>query len=196
LRLVSPGQIRLELLEDAAATVAGLFAIILTFGPISGGHSNLMVSFVDAAFSGLSRRDAAEYLPAQLARYTAEAVLANLMFALPAVTHLRQAPGHACALPVGDRGHGRAAAGDLRAGPVRPYPLGPGRGWCLHRRGVQVHSPVSFTNPAITIGQMLSDTFAGIAPSASAIALASTILKSILVTYYRYVSFNYGVTRN
>ena len=51
---LSPGQTGLQLLEDAAATAAGLFAIILMFGPVSGGHFNPVVSFTDAAFGGLS----------------------------------------------------------------------------------------------------------------------------------------------
>src|SRR6516165_8534691 len=62
---LSPGQTGLELLENAAATAAGLFAIILMFGPVSGGHFNPVVSFADAAFGGLSWRDAAAYLPAR-----------------------------------------------------------------------------------------------------------------------------------
>ena len=56
------------------------------FGPVSGGHFNPVVSFTDAAFGGLSWRDATAYLPAQVAGCTAGAVLANLMFALPAVS--------------------------------------------------------------------------------------------------------------
>ena len=47
---LSPGQTGLDLLENAAATAAGLFAIILMFGPVSGGHFNPVVSFVDACF--------------------------------------------------------------------------------------------------------------------------------------------------
>src|SRR5260370_36936787 len=63
---LSPSDTGLQLLENAAAAAAGLFAIILMFGPISGGHFNPVVSFVDAAFRGLSWRDAAAYLPAQV----------------------------------------------------------------------------------------------------------------------------------
>src|SRR5215469_8022673 len=51
---LSPGETGLELLENAAATAAGLFAIILMFGPVSGGHFNPVVSFVAAAFRGVS----------------------------------------------------------------------------------------------------------------------------------------------
>src|SRR6266851_2350911 len=78
---LSPGDTGLELLENAAATAAGLFTIILMFGPVSGGHFNPVVSFADAALGGLSWRDAACYLPAQVAGCVTGAVAANLMFA-------------------------------------------------------------------------------------------------------------------
>src|ERR1700739_4000115 len=94
---LSPGDTGLQLLENAAATAAGLFAIILMFGPVSGGHFHPVASFVDVAFGGLAWREAAASLPAQVAGCTAGAVLANLMFALPAVTisgKHRASPAH------------------------------------------------------------------------------------------------------
>ena len=85
----------LELLENAAATAAGLFAIILMFGPVSGGHFNPVVSFVDAAFGGLRWRDAAAYLPAQVAGCIAGAVAGEPDVRPGGGQHLGQAPGHA-----------------------------------------------------------------------------------------------------
>src|SRR5438270_2997640 len=73
---LSPGDVGLELLENAAATAAGLFAIILIFGPVSGAHVNPAVSLVDAAFGGLSWRDASAYVPAQVTGCVGGAVLA------------------------------------------------------------------------------------------------------------------------
>jgi glycerol uptake facilitator-like aquaporin len=64
----------LQLLENAAATAAGLFAIILMFSPVSGGHFNPVVSLVDAAFGGLSSRVALAYIPAQVAGCIAGAI--------------------------------------------------------------------------------------------------------------------------
>ena len=61
---LSPNHTGLALLENAAATAAGLFAIILMFGPVSGGHFNPVVSLVDAHFGGLSPREALAYIPA------------------------------------------------------------------------------------------------------------------------------------
>src|SRR5881398_2746548 len=94
---LSPGETGLELLENAAATAAGLFAIILMFGPVSGGHFNPVVSLVDAALGGLSRRDAAAYIPVQISGCTAGAILANAMFDISAVSisgHHRASSAH------------------------------------------------------------------------------------------------------
>ena len=95
---LSPGDTGLELFENAAATAAGLFTIILMFGPVSGGHFNPVVSFVDAHFGGISRRDALAYLPAQVAGCILGAIVANVMFSLSAIsisTHHRASPAHA-----------------------------------------------------------------------------------------------------
>ncbi len=117
---LSPGDTGLELLENAAATAAGLYAIILMFGPVSGGHFNPVVSFTDAFFGGLSWRDATAYLPAQVAGCVGGAIVANLMFAEAAVEHLGQAPGQPGAFPVRGHRHPRAARCHLRSGAQRP----------------------------------------------------------------------------
>ena len=78
---LSPSDTGLELLENSAATAAGLFAIILMFGPVSGAHFNPVVSFAVAALGGISWRDAAAYLPAQVTGCITGAITANLMFA-------------------------------------------------------------------------------------------------------------------
>jgi glycerol uptake facilitator-like aquaporin len=83
---LSPSDTGLQLLENSATTAAGLFAIILMFGPVSGAHFNPVVSFADAAFGGLSWRAAIAYLPAQVAGCVLGAIGANLMFGLSAVS--------------------------------------------------------------------------------------------------------------
>jgi glycerol uptake facilitator-like aquaporin len=161
---LSPGQTGLELVENAAATAAGLFAIILMFGPVSGGHFNPVVSFVDAAFGGLSWRDAAAYLPAQVAGCTAGAVLANLMFALPAVTisaKHRATPAHFLSEIVATLGLLLVIFALARSGRSRSAPAAVG---AYIGAAYWFTSSTSFANPAITIGRMFSDTFAGIAP--------------------------------
>ncbi|HWO82805.1 MAG TPA: aquaporin, partial [Solirubrobacterales bacterium] len=83
---LSPGDVGLQLFENAAATAAGLFTFILMFGPVSGAHFNPVVSLADAAFGGLGWRRAAAYVPAQVGGCIAGAVIANAMFALSAVS--------------------------------------------------------------------------------------------------------------
>ena len=83
---LSPTDVGLQLFENAAATATGLFAIILMFGAVSGAHLNPVISFVDAAFGGISWRHAVAYLPAQVAGCISGAVLANVMFSLKVVS--------------------------------------------------------------------------------------------------------------
>src|SRR3954470_6777523 len=83
---LSPNDAGLELLENALVTGAGLVALILAFGPVSGAHFNPVVTLADRAFGGVTNRQVAVYLPAQLAGGVVGAVLANLMFGLDAVS--------------------------------------------------------------------------------------------------------------
>ena len=77
---LSPGDVGLQLLENAAATAAGLYTIILMFAPASGAHFNPVVSLVDAVFGGLPWRDVLAYIPVQVTGCVTGAMLANLMF--------------------------------------------------------------------------------------------------------------------
>ncbi len=164
---LSPGAVGLELFENAAATAAGLFASILMFGPVSGGHFNPVVSFVDAAFGGLHWGEAAAYLPAQVAGCISGAVVANLMFSVAAVsisTKHRASGAHFFSEIVATVGLllvifalARTGRGHLAAAAVGAY-IG---------AAYFFTSSTSFANPAITIGRMFSDTFAGIAPSSA-----------------------------
>jgi glycerol uptake facilitator-like aquaporin len=177
---LSPGQTGLELLENAAATAAGLFAIILMFGPVSGGHFNPVVSFADAAFGGLSWRDAAAYLPAQVAGCIAGAVVANLMFALPAVSisgKHRASGAHFLSEVIATAGLLLVIFALARSGRARSAPAAVG---AYIGAAYWFTSSTSFANPAITIGRMFSNTFAGIAPSSVLSFIAAQILGGIL----------------
>jgi arsenate reductase len=177
---LSPGETGLELLENAAATAAGLFAIILMFGPVSGGHFNPVVSFADAAFGGLRWRDAAAYLPAQVAGCIGGAVLANLMFALPAVSISvkdRATPAHFLSEVIATLGLMLVIFALARSGRGRSAPAAV----CAHIGAAYFFtSSTSFANPAITIGRMFSDTFAGIAPSSVPSFIAAQIIGGVL----------------
>ena len=172
---LSPSDTGLELLENAAATAAGLFAIILMFGPVSGAHFNPVVSFADAALGGLSWRDAAAYLPAQVAGCVTGAVAREPDVRLAAVSDLGQAPGQRRARAVGGDRHRRAGPGDLRARPDRPAASAPAAVGAYIGAAYWFTSSTSFANPAITVGRMFSNTFAGIAPSSVPVFIAAQI---------------------
>src|SRR6476469_3248058 len=76
---LSPGDVGIELLENAAATAAGLIAIILAVGPVSGAHLNPAVSVAYRIFGGLSNRELGVYVVAQIGGGVAGCVLANAM---------------------------------------------------------------------------------------------------------------------
>ncbi|MGZ4744370.1 MAG: aquaporin, partial [Oryzihumus sp.] len=166
---LSPGNVGLQLLENSTATVLGLTVLILMFGPVSGAHFNPVVSAADwllgrRAGTGLSGRDVGAYTLAQGVGAVAGAVLANLMFAVP--THLS----------THDRAHANLWLGEVvaTAGLVALiFALArTGRG-ALAAPAVGAYigaaywftSSTSFANPAVTVGRMFSDTFAGIAPA-------------------------------
>jgi arsenate reductase len=164
---LSPGDVGLELFENAAATAGGLYALILMLGPISGAHFNPAVSFADAACGGIRWREAAAYLPAQVAGCVAGAVVANLMFSEPAVTwstRHRATGAHVFSEALATLGLllvifalARTGRGHHAPGAVGAY-IG---------AAYFFTSSTSFANPAITVGRMFTDTFAGIQPSSS-----------------------------
>jgi glycerol uptake facilitator-like aquaporin len=177
---LSPGDVGLELLENAAATAAGLFTIILMFGPVSGGHFNPVVSFVDAAFGGLRWRDAVAYVPAQVAGCVTGAVIANVMFGLAAVSISakdRASAGHFLSEIVATLGLILVIMALARSGQSRSAPAAVG---AYIGAAYFFTSSASFANPAITVGRMFSDTFAGIAPASAPAFIGAQIIGGVL----------------
>jgi glycerol uptake facilitator-like aquaporin len=177
---LSPGDSGLELLENAVATGAGLFTIILMFGPVSGGHFNPIVSALDAAFGGLRWRQAAAYLPAQVAGCVAGAVLANLMFARAAVslsTRQRGSGPHFLSEAVATLGLLLVVFSLARTGRSRSAPAAVG---AYIGAAYFFTSSTSFANPAITVGRMFSDSFAGIAPSSVPSFVGAQVVGGVL----------------
>jgi arsenate reductase len=161
---LSPGNAGQALFENAAATAAGLFTIILMFGPVSGGHFNPVVSLVDASFGGLRWRDAFAYTTAQVGGCVAGAITANAMFAQTAVTistKHRASQAHLFAEVIATLGLILVifALARTKRGAAAPAAVGAYIGAAYF-----FTSSTSFANPAISVGRIFSDTFAGIAP--------------------------------
>lgn len=182
---LSPSDVGLQLLENSTATVFGLGVLILIFGPVSGAHFNPVVSAVDwllgrRSGTGLSGRHVAAYTLAQIIGAILGAILANVMFDHAVVsisTHHRVTTGHGVSEIVATAGlvtlifvlarTGRAA---LSAAAVGVY-IGAAY-WFT--------SSTSFANPAVTIGRIFSNTFAGIAPASAPLYIAAQIIGALL----------------
>jgi glycerol uptake facilitator-like aquaporin len=177
---LSPGATGLQLLENAAATAAGLFTIILMFGPVSGGHFNPVVSLVDASFGGLRRREALAYIPAQVLGCIAGAIAANAMFALAAISisdKHRASEAHLLAEAIATLGLLLVifSLARTRRGSMAPAAVGAYIGAAYF-----FTSSTSFANPAISVGRMFSDTFAGIAPASVPAFVVAQLVGGVL----------------
>jgi glycerol uptake facilitator-like aquaporin len=162
---LSPDDTGLALLENALVTGAGLVALILAFGPVSGGHFNPVVTLADRSLGGVGNRQAGVYLAAQLAGGLLGAVVANLMFALPAVsisTTARSSPGLWLSEALATFGLVVLIFALVRSGRASLAPFAVG---AYIAAAYWWSSSTSFANPMIDVARMLSDTFAGIAPA-------------------------------
>lgn len=168
---LSPQDVGLQLLENSTATALGLTVLIMLFGPVSGAHFNPVVSLADwflgrRTDQGLALREVGAYAVAQAAGAVTGSVLANIMFDIPTAvsTKDRATSGHLVAEVVATTflialifALARTGRGVLAAPAVGAY-IGAAY-WFT--------SSTSFANPAVTIGRVFTDTFAGIAPASA-----------------------------
>lgn len=191
---LSPGDIGIQLLENSLATAFALTVLILAFGPVSGAHFNPVVTLVSViadrrdGVAPMSAGSVLAYLLAQCAGAVGGALLANAMFDVPTTisSHHRASGSHLVAEIVATAGLviviftlTRTGRGVLAAPSVGAY-IGAAY-WFT--------SSTSFANPAVSVGRMFSDTFAGIAPaSVPAFVVAQLVggLAGLVVVLYLY----------
>jgi len=177
---LSPGDVGLELLENALAIGAGLFVIINILAPVSGAHFNPVVSFVDAWIGTCSWFRAFIYVPFQFLGCILGAIVANLMFGHTWVswsTHHRASAPHFLSEIVATAGliflvfalqrNGRKTLG---AAAVGLYIFAA----CF------ATSSATFANPAVTVGRAFTNSFTGIAPSSLPVYVAGQIIGGAL----------------
>jgi arsenate reductase len=177
---LSPANVGLQLLENSIATGAGLIALILALGPVSGAHFNPVVTMADRILGGTTTRDGGIYIAVQIVGACVGAMVANLMFDLPAIdisTHTRSGSGLWLGEVVAAFGLLLVILGVVRAGraSVAAFAVG---GYIA--AAYWFTSSTSFANPAVTIGRMLSNTFAGIAPSSVPMYIVMQVLGALL----------------
>ena len=197
---LSPDDVGLQLLENSTATALGLTVLILVLGPVSGAHFNPVVTAVDwflgrGRIGGMTAPAATAYGVVQILGGIAGAVLANLMFEVP-LTRLAATERSGGNLWLGEIvataglvaiivGLARTDRGVLAAPAVGGY-IGAAY-WFT--------SSTAFANPAVTVGRMFSDSFAGIAPgSAPGFVLAQVVggLVGLALVGYLYPHHGHG----
>jgi arsenate reductase len=182
---LSPDDVGLQLLENSTTTAFALAVLILIFGPISGAHFNPAVSIADwwlgrGPRNGLHTSDLAVYVAAQLAGGVAGCALANLMFGLPPI-ELSTTDRSGTSLWLGEV---VATAGLVllifalvRSGRTSVVPAAVG---AYIGAAYWFTSSTSFANPAVTIGRMFTDTFAGIQPGSVPGFVAAQLLGVVI----------------
>jgi arsenate reductase len=177
---LSPDDTGLQLLENAAATAGALVALIWTLGSVSGAHLNPVVTLLDRAFGGIATRDVGPYVAAQIAGGCLGAVVANLMFELPAVdpsTQVRSSGALWLSEVVASVGLLLVIHGCVRAGRADVVAVAVG----VWIGGAYFFtSSTSFANPAVTVARTLSDSFAGIAPTSAPMFIAMQLVGAVV----------------
>ena len=182
---LSANDVGLQLLENSTATVFGLAVLILMFGPVSGAHFNPVVTAADwllgrRSGSGIASGDAVAYVVVQVFGAVAGAWLANIMFdrrVFELATKDRITTGHLVGEVVATAGLialiftlARTGRAGLSAAAVGAY-IGAAY-WFT--------SSTSFANPAVTVGRMFSDSFAGIAPASAPGFIAAQLVGALV----------------
>jgi glycerol uptake facilitator-like aquaporin len=170
----------LVLLQNTFATFGALIALIHALGPVSGAHFNPVVSAVDHAFGGIERRALARYVPVQVAGAVLGGIVANLMFELDAVdwsTKSRDGAGIWLGEGVATFGLVLVIFSMVRTRRDRWIPLAVA-GYI--GGAYYFTSSTSFANPAVTVGRMVSDTFAGIDPADAPMFVVAQLLGGAL----------------
>ena len=173
---LSPDDVGLQLLENAAATAGALIALIWTLGAVSGAHFNPVVTLIDRSFGTITTRDSAVYIAAQVIGGCLGAIVANVMFSLPAIelsTNERSSGALWLSEVVATAGLLLVIHGCVRGGHANVVAVAVG----VWIGGAYFFtSSTSFANPAVTIARTLSDSFAGIAPSSVPMFIAMQLV--------------------
>ena len=160
---LSGGNVAIALLANALATGAGLVALILTFGPISGAHFNPAVTLANATQGGTPWTEVPSYIAAQVIGAFAGVAIAHLMFGLPlffASRHARSGMRQMFSEFIATFGLVAVIWGCVRfRSAMVPFAVG-----AYITAAYWFTASTSFANPAVTLARSASDTFAGIRP--------------------------------
>ena len=169
-----------QLLINTISTVFGLAVLIQILGPISGANFNPVVTLIDLIQKRTNVVTFIQYAIAQTAGAITGAILANAMFSRPLIEISTKA-----------RSGGNQYLGEIvaTAGLIVIINL------MIHQEKTTLipvivaswigsayffTSSTSFANPAVTVGRIFSDSFAGIAPECVLKFIAAQILGALI----------------
>ena len=169
----------LQLFQNAFATAGILVALILALQPASGAHFNPAVTVADRLLGGIDTATGLAYVVVQVTGGALGVILANLMFELDAVnwsTKERVGTHLVLAEAIATFGLILVIYGVVRTGKptMAAFTVG---GYIA--AAYYFTSSTSFANPAVTLARTLSDTFAGIQPSAAPAFLAAQVVGAV-----------------
>ncbi len=170
----------LQLLQNAVATGGVLIALIAALSATSGAHFNPAVTLAERVTGGIDSATALAYVAAQVVGGILGVVAANLMFDLDAVywsEKARGGSGQLLAEVIATFGLVLVIFGCVRAGKSEAVPLTVG---AYITGAYYFTSSTSFANPAVSVGRMFSNTFAGIEPSAVPGFVAAQVVGALL----------------
>ena len=160
---LAQGNAAVALLANAIATGAGLYALIVVLGPVSGAHFNPVVSAVGVWERRLKFSEGAVYMVAQFGGAFAGVAAAHTMFGLPVVqisARIRPTLGEGLGELVATFGLVLVIMLALRfradSIPMAVAAFITSAYWFT--------SSTSFANPAVTVARAMTDTFTGISP--------------------------------
>lgn len=175
------GNVAIALLANTLATGAGLVALILTFGPISGAHFNPVVTVADAWEGNRPWSDVPVYVVAQVLGALVGVVVAHVMFGEPlfaASQHVRTGPAQLVSEFVATFGLLSVIWGvSRRSAQFTPFAVG-----AYITAAYWFTSSTSFANPAVTLARSLTNTFSGIRPADAPGFISAQIVGALAAT--------------
>jgi glycerol uptake facilitator-like aquaporin len=181
------GNVAIALLANTIATGAALYALITTFGPISGAHFNPLVTIIERAEGKLCTKLMLGYMACQFVGAIIGVFAAHAMFELPMwlpSQHIRTGPAQWWSEVVATFGlitvifYGVKQKSNSIPAAVAMYITA----------AYWFTASTSFANPAVTVARSLSDTFAGIRPiDAPGFIGAQMVGAALAYSLYRWI---------
>lgn len=179
---LAAGNMAVALLANSIATGAGLYTLIVVFGPVSGAHFNPVVSCVSCWDGSITARACAAYIAAQLVGALAGVAAAHAMFGLPLLQisdQVRPTPGEGLGEVIATFGLVMVI---LLAARFRREAI-PVAVACFITSAYWFTSSTSFANPAVTIARAATDTFAGISPQSVPMFIGGQVLGGFVAVW-------------